>query len=349
MKLGSLIGLLVGLAAVSALVIWQGLAAVAETLQHAGWSLLLLCLLEPPNQLLWSESWRLLFPRRRRPGLLKTLWASWMGTAVNTLLPVATIGGEVVKARVLTLWSYSAIDTTSTMIVDKTVQAMALLVWGVIGIVMLAVIVPESGVVIGASIGAVALALGIAGFVAVQIFGGFSFAVHIAGKVVGAERLHGVSGMAARLDGAIKTIYRRPHLVLLSCTLLVITQLWMVGEVLLAAYLMGQPITLGPAIALRALVITLRGLSFAVPQGLGVQEGGYMAVGALFGLPAELMLAVSLATRIREVVPSVPFLIAWQHLEGRRALLRRRGEQAAEAGTNTRPPGSRQLARNADK
>lgn len=29
------------------------------------------------------------------------------------------------------------------------------------------------------------------------------------------------------------------------------------------------------------------------------------------------MLAISLATRAREIVPDIPFLIAWQHAEGR--------------------------------
>ena len=41
------------------------------------------------------------------------------------------------------------------------------------------------------------------------------------------------------------------------------------------------------------------------------------------------MLAVSLATRIREIVPNIPFLLARQHMEGQ-ALIRRR----AEEGTN---------------
>jgi hypothetical protein len=46
-------------------------------------------------------------------------------------------------------------------------------------------------------------------------------------------------------------------------------------------------------------------------------------LGGLIGLSPDVSLAVSLAIRIREVLIDVPGLIAWQAVEGR-ALLRRR-------------------------
>ena len=55
---------------------------------------MLVCLFSPVEQWLASEGWRVLFPRGRRPTTMRTFLASWMGSAVNTLLPVATIGGE---------------------------------------------------------------------------------------------------------------------------------------------------------------------------------------------------------------------------------------------------------------
>ena len=45
----------------------------------------------------------------------------------------------------------------------------------------------------------------------------------------------------------------------------------------------------------------------------------------LFGLPAEMGVAVSLLKRAREIVLGVPALIYWQSVEGRKAL---RGERA---------------------
>ena len=85
---------------------------------------------------------------------------------------------------------------------------------------------------------------------------------------------------------------------------------------------MGAPIGFGDALLIKGLAVGLRGVAFAVPAGLGVQEGGFVAIGLMVGLPPELMIAVSLATRVREILPSIPFLFVWQHIEGR-ALWRR--------------------------
>jgi hypothetical protein len=55
-----------------------------------------------------------------------------------------------------------------------------------------------------------------------------------------------------------------------------------------------------------------------VPARLGIQEGGYVVIGALFGLSPEVAIALSLLKRARELVTGVPCLIIWQGLEARR-------------------------------
>jgi hypothetical protein len=57
-----------------------------------------------------------------------------------------------------------------------------------------------------------------------------------------------------------------------------------------------------------------------VPAALGVQEAGYALMLPLFGLPAEMGLAISLLKRGREIAIGAPVLFAWQALEGRHAL-----------------------------
>ncbi len=322
-SIGPIVGLLVGVAAVSILAIWSGLEAVYETLRQAGWALLLLCLLEPPSQLIAALAWRNLFPPRRKPPVWPAFWASWIGHAINLLLPVATVGGEIVKARVLTFWSSSTVDAYSTMIVDKTVQSITVLLWAVIGIVILAVIVPDKEIVLWATAGAALLGLGIGGFLALQLLGPFSHFARFVARLVGPDRLRRLTGGAQAFDEAIRAIYRRPKDVAVACGYLMARHLWLVVDILLAAYLLGQPIGLWEAVLLRALVTGIVGLSFAIPSSLGFQEGGFIAVGALLGHPPEFMLALSLASRVREVVPAVPLLFYWQHLEGR-ALFRRR-------------------------
>lgn len=55
---------------------------------------------------------------------------------------------------------------------------------------------------------------------------------------------------------------------------------------------------------------------FLVPGALGIQEGGYMMLAALVGIPAHLGLTLSLARRVREMMLSVPALLAWQVSRG---------------------------------
>jgi hypothetical protein len=75
---------------------------------------------------------------------------------------------------------------------------------------------------------------------------------------------------------------------------------------------------------LKSLAGALRGAAFVVPGGWGLQEGSFVLLGGLLGLGPGFMLALSLATRAREVLVSVPGLLAWQHAEGR-ALWKRAG------------------------
>jgi putative membrane protein len=334
MKIKSLIGLFIGIMLLCALVVWQGLATVLGLLAEGGWGTLLVCLFAVPALALGAEAWRCLFPREHRPPVIQTFLASSMGAAVNVLLPVASIGGELVKARLLNLWSHSGIHAVSTIVVDKTVQAIVILVWGLAGIVMLAMLVEEPAIVRGAIGGAVLLALGIAGFIAVQYSGSFSFLARVGIKVGRAEKWQSIVSNAEALDQAVREIYHRPGSVLAACALRLSVRIILVGEVMLAGHLMGHPIGLSEAVMLKGLVIALRGISFAVPAGLGVQEAGYVAVGALIGLPADLMIATSLFTRVREILPSIPFFVRWQYTEGK-ALWRKRQNPASEG-----PPGA---------
>ncbi len=332
MKTTTLIGLFVGLTAIGALIAWQGFSSVFGLLDQAGWPLLLVCLFAIPEQALTAEAWRRLFPPDRLPRFSLTLMASWMGSAVNTLLPVASIGGEVAKARVLTHWSHAGTDTTSTMIVDKTVQALSVLVWTSCGIFMLIYIDPNSPMVEAAVTGAVLLGGGIGGFIAVQLAGGLSFVAKILHRFRqsrGRDGLLHLVESAGITDQSIRAIYKRPGAYILSCFLRLGGRFILVGEILFVSHLMGHPIGILEIVMIEGLAAGLRGVAFAVPNGFGVQEGAFIAVGALLGLPADLMLAISLATRVREILPCVPFLLLWQHTEGK-ALWRRRQVSSQE-------------------
>lgn len=316
------IGLLVGLGIVVALVAWQGADAVGVLLASTGWKLLLVAAFAIPHLLLATAAWRLLFPSGHAPRFTIALAALWIGTSVNVLLPVAGVGGEIVRARLLARWSSKTRDVIASLVVDKTVQVATLPLLALIGIAALFPALEDSGSVGGAIIGVALLAIVIALLVLVQRAGAFSFLASQAVRFARNRKWEGLAERASNLDGAIRSLYR-PGRIAASCALRLLSRLTLAGDVWLAARLLGHPISFVDAIALKSLAMVAGGIVFAVPAGLGIQEASFVVLGALIGLPPDAALATSLATRVRELVVSVPGLLAWEWVEGRALWSRR--------------------------
>ena len=334
MKALSWVAFLLGLSAITVLVAWRGVEEVAGTIAVAGWGIPLLAIFYLPRVALQGAAWRLLFAPGREPGYGAAIRGIWIGQSVNGMLPVATIGGEVVKARLMMQWGVRGAAAGASVVVDKTVQAVNVLMQALVGIGVL-VWLGADGPLIGGALAVFAiLAAGIAGFFLVQRAGTFGFLAGVGAKLVKTEYLARLSGGASALDAAIRDIYAAPRRVVLACAIRFLGTLVIAGEVWLAAALMGHPIGIVEAVMLKTLTSALRGAAFAVPAGLGLQEGGFIVLGSVLGLSPELMLAISLATRVRELMVGVPGLIAWQHAEGR-AFLRRRASPDDAGGSQS--------------
>jgi putative membrane protein len=321
------LGLLAGLSAIAFLVAWNGVDTVGRAIASGGWALLLLTFYVVFDVGGTAVSWRLLFAHGRVPRLARALEASWMGSAVNGLLPVANVGGDVVRARQLMRHGTTGPEAAASVIVDKTVQALTVLVWGLIGLALLIGHTADRQVIVGAAVGFALFAAGIAGFFLVQRLGVFGPAARAVASITNRTFWHGLAGSAADLDHAIRATYARLNRFLWACAIKLAARVVLATEVSVAALLMDQHIPLFEAFMIRSLAVTVRAIAFAIPGGLGAQEGAFVAIGALIGYPPELMLAISLATRVREIVPYIPGLVAWQLAEGR-ALWRRRAAAA---------------------
>lgn len=322
MKSLSYIGLAVGVVIMIGLLLWQGFGQVLHLLLQSGWGLLWLPLVWLPCIVPATLSWRRLFVPEHRPRFLPALKALWIGRAVNTLLPVATIGGELVKARLLTLWGTPGSHASASVVVDKTVQVLALIVWGVVGAGLLVYLVAGVDLALWVLGGLLLLGLGVIGFVAVQSSGMFGFLARMSGMVLDGERAARLDHHASRADRIVAELYRSPGNIAWAVALRTLGLIWQTTEVWLAAYLLGYPVSLLEALMLKSMSGTLSDVAFIVPNSYGVQEGAFMALGALLGIPVDVMLAVSLATRIRDVAVDVPGLLAWQHTEARVLLFR---------------------------
>lgn len=132
-----------------------------------------------------------------------------------------------------------------------------------------------------------------------------------------------------RLDCRIQALYRDPVALLRTAVWQAAGLVAGAAELWFALYLLGYTQNALAALFLESLAQAIQAVSFFVPAGLGVQEGGFMFLGSVLGLPPDVSLALSLARRLRQLGFGIPALISWQWVEARhlRRNLRNRGPQ----------------------
>jgi len=320
----SYIGLAGGLLILTLLLVWGGIAGILKLLLSSGWSLLWLPVVWLPSTLPAVLSWRLLFIPPRIPAFWHLYTALWMGRSINTLLPVATIGGEIAKARLITLWGGNAIEASASVVVDKTVQAVSVIPWGFIGVFLLFQYSTDHSIAYAALFGSAVLGLGIIGFVLVQHAGMFGGLSSFLSRFIPAGNMTNINSNAREVDQVVRGIYRERGKIVLSIFWRTASLVLETAEVWLACYLFNYPVSIPEALLIRSKVTLLNKIMFFIPNAYGIQEGGFILAGNLIGLPPELSLAVSLATRVREVIIDLPGLLVWQFIEGKRFINKKR-------------------------
>jgi uncharacterized membrane protein YbhN (UPF0104 family) len=86
----------------------------------------------------------------------------------------------------------------------------------------------------------------------------------------------------------------------------------------IAFHLLGWNISVMEALAIEGLLHVILATSVLVPGYAGVQEAGYVGLGAFFGVPPQVSLSVSLIRRARDIAIGIPILLIWQIFEVRR-------------------------------
>ena len=135
MKTTARIALVLGLAVMIALVVREGAQSIASLLRHAGWLLLLLVPLHVAPLLLDVMGWRLLIPGRSR---IRSLFLiASIREAINRLLPVANIGGELVGVNLLRHEGVSGTAAATSVIVEVLLFLFAQYLFLILGVACL--------------------------------------------------------------------------------------------------------------------------------------------------------------------------------------------------------------------
>ena len=144
----------------------------------------------------------------------------------------------------------------------------------------------------------------------------FSHAIKLLKRLDPGQSLLAIAGGAAALDDSIRDIYRHRPALLSSCGWRLVGWGTDVLEVWLALYILGYPVSFAEAFVLESLGQLVRAAGFAIPGAIGVQEGGYLALGLLLGIPGEVAIGLSLLKRVRDLALGLPALIFLKVTEG---------------------------------
>jgi putative membrane protein len=318
------------------LLVSQGLPAVVDTLALAGWGLLLVALFHLLPLALDAWAIHVLTPRAaargsvsgplRVPGeplraLSDALLARWVGESANSLMPAGQLGGPVLMTRHLAQRGMRMQDAAAVITVSTTLQTFAQIAFALLGVALLgaqAGHISQHALRTSALIASGLLALQVGGFYWIQRRGLFSRLMRAATRFAGKRDWSQWMNQAQAIDLAVQDTYTRGGPVAASFLLSLVGWLVGTGEVYLILQLIHRPVGWPDALLLESLGQAIRGAAFAIPGALGVQEGGYLLLAPLAGLPPDAALALSLAKRARELLLGVPGLL-YLHLSSRAA------------------------------
>jgi putative membrane protein len=310
---------LAGAAFFTVLLVRQGLPHVVAAFVAAGWAIAAVVIYHFAVPLfLDALAWRALFPKSDRLPLWQLLWMRWIGESVSTLVPSATVGGDIVRARLAALRGAPLRVAAASVLVDITLGVFTQIAFTLLGLTLIVSVTRRESFVGPTLIGALLGIVAIIGFYIVQRLGMFRFIGAIISRLANSPDWHSLVHGGETLDRTIRTLYSRRRGVIGCCVWTTASLVLGSGEIWIALHAIGLHATLINALILQSMVFTIRSAMFPVPGALGVQEGGYVVVGNLLGIPGDAAFALSLIARARELALGIPGLIAWQMIEARR-------------------------------
>jgi len=307
-----------GIMLATLLVGWYGFGPIGTALLSVGGSgFLLLCAWQVLTAVVVGICWRAVAPLKGTRHIAPFVWGRIVRDAAGSCLPFSAVGGFVLGIRAVTLHGIALSAVTLSLVVDLTAEFLAQILFTVCGLLVLLARSTDMSLTRPIEIG-IALAV-VTGAVVLGLHkGAVPLFVRFGRRILG-DWFAGWDGdAAARSEIELTALYGDSRRMALG------TAGHLAGWVCkgvgnwITFRLLGSDIDLSAALAIEALLHALLAPAFVVPGYAGVQEVGYAAIGALFGIPPEVSLSVSLLRRARDLAIGVPVLLVWQFIEMRR-------------------------------
>jgi putative membrane protein len=306
--------LLLGTAVLIGLVHHIGVTTLAAELQKLGPNLFWILLPTIAVYIFDALGWRATLGRHAQQMSFARLFMIRMaGEAINFTTPSAYLGGEPVKAYLLSRYRVPLVDGLASVVTAKTTMTLAQVLFILIGAGLgLAWLKHPSDVILAGVLGLGMLGFGVGLFLVVQRHGLFMGILRMLEKM----GLHIVwlqqrEPQLQALDDAIRDFYRRDRGAF-AWSFLMFFIGWMMGavEVYMILYFLGQPVDGITALALEALAVFVKGSTSFIPGSVGGQEAGSVLLFTAFGYSSATGITFAIVRRAREIFWIVVGLIA---------------------------------------
>ncbi len=324
-----LVGTLLGLALGVWLVATNDLSAIGHAFARVGLlGLAGIVLVRVAIVLLCGLAWARVLDGLSVVPLSAFLTLRFVREGINVLLPVASVGGDVLGGRLLTFWGVTGALAAASILVDMLILISTQFLFTLSGVLLLSRFEGETAAALSSwalHVLAVAGAV-LAAFFVFQRRGGARLVERRLAAlsrrfVREAEPDPSGADRAGSVQDALDAVWAGDRAGPLVHAVLLHLVAWMLGaaEIWIALACIGVEVSLIQVVVLESLAQAVKSAAFVVPSGLGVQEGGFIVAGGLFGIDAETAIALSLIKRVPDVVLGLPALMLWQNLEAKRA------------------------------
>ena len=307
----------IGVVAVGAFLVRIGVGPILQSLRGLGVAgFTVFCLYTVGVLSLLGVSWYVIasgVPLRQLSGFI---FGRIMREVAADILPFAQVGGFILGVRGACLFGVSTSLAVASSIVDLGAEMAGQLLFTAIGLSVLS-LHPPPGFPHRVVDPVISVGLGL-GVVTVV---GFFFSQRFASSALtrfSARWPKQIQDHLTSVQVTLTDIYRQPARVALSIGLHLLAWLAAVGGVWLTLSFMGVRMQPAMVLVMESLVYLVRSVAFFVPGAIGVMEGGYILLGPMFGLPAEIALSLALIKRGRDLAIGLTAIAAWQILEGKR-------------------------------
>ena len=298
--------LTIGVGLLATLLATHGAGAVREIVAQVGWQAVIVVAAHLPVTFLATVGWQVLLPPDRRPPLSFLFRVRLIKEAVNALLPVAQVGGDVVRAKLSVRNGLTLAEATASCVVDVLAGTVGLVLFVLTSLVVAITTLHDPR-------------LAQAGLTLVGIVAAVAAVLYVAhkaglGRRIGrvSQRWTAIAGRVGELGEAFRGIGRQRNNLFASWAWHMAA--WIAGafETYVSMWALGLNPTVLQALIVEGLAQTAKVVGFAIPGALGVQEGGYLLLGGALGLSPDQALALSLLRRLRELTLGAIGLVLWR-------------------------------------